>query len=80
LSHRSVIVQLPVTGNRYPLSPRVQTLKAILNKLWPKPGPQAPPAAKALRVAPSRFGPKALRWRPTPLTEGSEPSGWAARL
>ena len=35
-----------VVGDRYPLSPRIQTLRAILGKLRPEPVREPPPAPK----------------------------------
>jgi hypothetical protein len=35
-----------VRNDRYPLSPRIQTLKAVLTKLRPEPGREPAPAAK----------------------------------
>lgn len=37
-----------IDGDRYPLSPRIQTLKAILSRLKPKPA--QPAASPELRV------------------------------
>ena len=37
-----------IDGDRYPLSPRVQTLKAILAKIRPEPVREPLPVAKAL--------------------------------
>jgi hypothetical protein len=42
-----------IDGARYPLSPRILTLKAILAKIRPEPA-QNPPAAAALRAAAER--------------------------
>jgi hypothetical protein len=42
-----------IDGDRYPLSPRILTLKAIPREDPPRAGAQAPPAAAALRAASS---------------------------
>jgi len=48
------LVQL-ISQAEYPLSDRVRTLGAILNKLRPEPAPPAPPAsAEAIRAAVER--------------------------
>jgi hypothetical protein len=41
-----------IDADRYPLSPRIQTLKAILGKIRPEPAREALPAPK--RYAPPR--------------------------
>ena len=43
-----------VGSRRYPLSPRIQTLRAILNKLRPEPVRKAVAAAEGLRAAEQR--------------------------
>jgi len=45
-----------IDDDRYPLSPRIQSLKTILAKLRPEPGPRALAAAEALRTAASDGG------------------------
>src|SRR5690348_2307392 len=37
-----------IDADHYPLSPRIQTLKAILGKIRPEPGPRALAAAEAV--------------------------------
>jgi hypothetical protein len=45
-----------VENDRYPFSPRIRTLRAILNKLRPGAGAQALPAAEGLCAAEQRLG------------------------
>ena len=53
-----------ITGNdRYPFSPRIQTLRAILAKLRPEPAREPPPPKV---YAPPRAT-AARRWRATPV-------------
>ena len=48
-----------IDADRYPLSPRIQTLKGILGKIRPEPARAAIAAAEALRAAACYSGPKA---------------------
>ena len=43
-----------IEDDRYPLSPRIMTLKAILNKIRPEPVREPLPRTEALRAAASR--------------------------
>src|SRR5713101_9316362 len=43
-----------IEDDSYPLSPRIQTLKAILNKIRPEPVREPLPRTEALRAAASR--------------------------
>jgi hypothetical protein len=44
-----------VEGDRYPLSPRILTLKAILNKLQPEPPREPLPPLKTYEPARGRY-------------------------
>jgi hypothetical protein len=57
-------------GRRPPLSPRIQTLKAILGKMRPEPVREPLPPLKHLRTATLYSGPKPTRG---PLALKSEP-------
>jgi hypothetical protein len=50
-----------VRNDRYPLSPRIQLLKAILGKLRPE--PVHAPLLELKRYAPPRATPARRRWR-----------------
>jgi hypothetical protein len=50
-----------IDSDRFPLSPRIQTLKAILAKLRAEPVREATVSGKALRATASQGGPKAAR-------------------
>jgi hypothetical protein len=47
---KAALVELVIAADRYPLSPRIRRLRAILDKLEPPaPGPEPFPATKPLR-------------------------------
>ena len=51
------LLSTTIDGDRYPLSPRIQTLKAILDKIRPKPAREPLPPPKV--YAPPRGSPGA---------------------
>jgi hypothetical protein len=54
------LLKSTIDADRYPLSQRIQTLKAILNKIRPEPVRESLPPLK--RYEPPRMG-AARRWR-----------------